>query len=48
MVSKYGRLPAGSRADVNPFIDAAGYHAYLSEREAAFRAEWKKQLAQAQ
>jgi len=27
----------------NPFIDAAGYRAYVEERERAFREEWKKQ-----
>ena len=27
----------------NPFIDSEGYHAYVAEREQAFRAEWEKQ-----
>jgi metallo-beta-lactamase class B len=30
----------------NPFIDSEGYHAYVAERERAFRAEWEKQKAQ--
>ena len=27
----------------NPFIDPQGYHAYVTEREQAFRKEWEKQ-----
>lgn len=27
----------------NPFIDSEGYHAYVAERERAFRDEWEKQ-----
>jgi metallo-beta-lactamase class B len=34
---------AGSTGGANPFIDPAGYKAYVSEREAAFRKEWGKQ-----
>jgi metallo-beta-lactamase class B len=30
----------------NPFVDSEGYHAYVAERERAFRAEWEKQKAQ--
>jgi metallo-beta-lactamase class B len=37
---KYPRLQAGK---TNPFIDPAGYQAYVADREAAFRAELKKQ-----
>jgi metallo-beta-lactamase class B len=29
----------------NPFVDSKGYHDYVAEREAAFRAEWAKQKA---
>jgi metallo-beta-lactamase class B len=29
----------------NPFIDPAGYHRYVTDREQAFRAEWEKQKA---
>lgn len=29
----------------NPFVDPAGYHAYVDDREKAFRAEWEKQKA---
>jgi hypothetical protein len=34
----------GSSAS-NPFVDPAGYHAYVDDREKAFRAEWEKQKA---
>jgi len=37
---KYPRLKEGQP---NPFIDPKGYKAYVSDREAAFRAELKKQ-----
>jgi metallo-beta-lactamase class B len=37
---KYARLKEGQP---NPFIDPAGYKAYITDREAAFRAELKKQ-----
>jgi len=37
---KYPRLKEGQ---VNPFIDPEGYKAYIANREAAFRAELKKQ-----
>lgn len=30
-------------ASSNPFIDPAGYHAYVADREKAFRTEWEKQ-----
>ena len=43
MEQKYPRL---KDAKVNPFIDPEGYKAYIAEREAAFRAELKKQSAQ--
>jgi metallo-beta-lactamase class B len=38
--TKYPRLKAGA---VNPFIDAAGYKSYVSDREEAFRTELAKQ-----
>ena len=42
--AKYARLkPGGS----NPFIDPAGYHAYVAERQHAFQAEWDRQKAAA-
>ncbi|HLK61994.1 MAG TPA: subclass B3 metallo-beta-lactamase [Bryobacteraceae bacterium] len=37
---KYPKLKAGAP---NPFIDPAGYQAYVSEREQAFRTEWQRQ-----
>ena len=40
MKAKYEQMKAGGP---NPFIDAAGYNAYVTEREAAFRKEWEKQ-----
>jgi metallo-beta-lactamase class B len=40
MEDKYARLKNG---DSNPFIDPAGYKAYITEREEAFRTELKKQ-----
>ena len=40
MKAKYERMKAGGP---NPFIDAAGYHAYVTEREGAFRKEWERQ-----
>jgi metallo-beta-lactamase class B len=40
MIAKYALLkPNGP----NPFIDPQGYHAYVAEREEAFRKEWEKQ-----
>lgn len=42
MLAKYPKLQAGG---ANPFIDPAGYEAYVAEREQAFRAELKKQSA---
>jgi metallo-beta-lactamase class B len=38
--AKYEKMQAGGS---NPFIDPEGYHAYVAEREAAFRAEWERQ-----
>jgi len=38
--AKYEKLKAGGP---NPFIDPAGYRAYVSERESAFRKEWERQ-----
>jgi metallo-beta-lactamase class B len=40
LLAKYPKLQAGG---ANPFIDPAGYQAYVAERERAFRAELKKQ-----
>jgi len=38
--AKYEKMKAGGP---NPFIDPAGYKAYVSEREATFRKEWERQ-----
>jgi len=38
--AKYERMKTGGP---NPFIDPAGYRAYVNERESAFRNEWEKQ-----
>jgi metallo-beta-lactamase class B len=43
MKSKYPRLQQGA---ANPFIDPAGYKAYVADREEAFRAELAKQTAE--
>jgi len=40
MQGKYEKMKAGGE---NPFIDPAGYKAYVAEREAAFRKEWERQ-----
>lgn len=40
LLAKYPKLRAGG---ANPFIDPAGYKAYVAEREQAFQAELKKQ-----
>jgi metallo-beta-lactamase class B len=42
MAAKYPKLNAGGE---NPFIDTAGYKAYIADREAAFKEELKKQEA---
>jgi metallo-beta-lactamase class B len=42
MEAKHKRLGSSS---ANPFVDPAGYHAYVEDREKAFRAEWEKQKA---
>jgi len=42
MEAKHKRL---GRNSANPFVDPAGYHAYVEDREKAFRAEWEKQKA---
>ena len=39
---KYPRLKEGA---ANPFIDPAGYKAYIAEREAAFQKELARQTA---
>jgi metallo-beta-lactamase class B len=41
MAAKYEKLKSGG----NPFIDPAGYTAYIENREKAFESEWKKQQA---
>ena len=40
MLAKVDKMKAGGP---NPFIDPAGYHAYVSERESAFLREWERQ-----
>ncbi len=40
MVEKYAQIKKGA---ANPFVDPAGYKAYVADREAAFEAELKKQ-----
>ena len=40
MKAKYEKMKSGP---ANPFIDPAGYKAYVAEREAAFRKEWDRQ-----
>jgi len=40
MKAKYESMKGGA---ANPFIDPAGYKAYVAEREGAFRKEWEKQ-----
>jgi metallo-beta-lactamase class B len=40
MKAKIEKMKTGG---ANPFIDPAGYKAYISERESAFRKEWEKQ-----
>jgi metallo-beta-lactamase class B len=44
MAAKYPKLAAGGE---NPFIDPAGYKAYIADRESAFQEELKKQQAAA-
>ena len=44
MKEKYARLKSGAG---NPFIDPAGYQAYVADRESAFRRELKRQQAAA-
>ena len=41
MKEKYARFKAGDR---NAFIDPEGYKSYISDRERAFEAEYKRQL----
>jgi metallo-beta-lactamase class B len=40
MLAKIDRMKGGG---ANPFIDPAGYKAYVEEREATFRKEWERQ-----
>jgi len=40
MKAKYEKMKSGG---TNPFIDPAGYAAYVGEREGAFRKEWERQ-----
>jgi metallo-beta-lactamase class B len=44
LAAKYPKLNDGGE---NPFIDTAGYKAYIADREAAFQEELKKQQAEA-
>lgn len=44
MEAKYARMKTGGP---NPFIDPAGYHSYLAERQHAFETEWDRQKAAA-
>jgi metallo-beta-lactamase class B len=43
MLAKYDRFKNG---DKNPFIDPAGYKAYIADREQAFETELKRQAAE--
>jgi len=43
MAEKFALMKDGS---ANPFIDPEGYKGYITERESAFRDEWKKQRDQ--
>ena len=45
MTEKYAKLGKGG---ANPFVDPAGYRAYLADREKAFRAKLAEQKAAAQ
>ncbi len=40
MKKKYEKIKDGG---VNPFIDPAGYHAYIAKRQNTFRKEWERQ-----
>jgi metallo-beta-lactamase class B len=42
LTTKYPKLKP---ADINPFIDPAGYKAYVEERDQAFQKEWARQKA---
>lgn len=42
LAAKYPKLKAGGS---NPFIDPAGYKAYVEERDQAFQKEWARQKA---
>jgi metallo-beta-lactamase class B len=42
MEAKFARI---KDTGPNPFIDPAGYQAYVAEREGAYRAELQKQSA---
>jgi metallo-beta-lactamase class B len=44
MAEKYARMKPG---EANPFLDPAGYKAYVANREEAFRKELAKQMAEA-
>jgi metallo-beta-lactamase class B len=45
MLAKYARMKEGGENPFgqNPFIDPAGYKAYVADREQAFEAELHKQ-----
>ena len=40
-----GKLPTLKAGGANPFIDPAGYKAYVEERDQAFQREWARQKA---
>jgi metallo-beta-lactamase class B len=40
MLAKLEKMKPGAP---NPFIDSAGYRAYVSEREETFRKEWERE-----
>jgi metallo-beta-lactamase class B len=41
--TKYAQMNSGGSKRSNPFIDPAGYKAYVTERRDAFRREWNRQ-----
>jgi metallo-beta-lactamase class B len=43
MLAKVEKMKAGPAGGPNPFIDPAGYKAYVAEREATFLKEWERQ-----
>jgi metallo-beta-lactamase class B len=45
MEAKYAKLKAGGPNGPNPFIDRAGYEAYIAERQSTFEKELARQQA---